>query len=181
MTNEKIIQALSEKLFENVELNVFAVLDGASIPDLLENLYEQQPEHVCLYRGELEPDMAEVSPYLVKLRPDSDFADWVIEKGWGQHWGIFVLSHESLRAMRRHFRKFLVVYDPENKPLYFRYYDPRVLRVFLPNCNAEELATVFDSVTCYYLEDDDSSVALRFEFANGSLRQEKQLLNQDQS
>jgi hypothetical protein len=174
--NEKIIQAVSDKLFDNEELNVYAVLDGASIPDLLDQLHEQQPEHVCLYRGELEPDMAEVAPYLVKLEPDTDFTDWLIEKGWGGHWGVFALSHESLSGMRRHFRKFLVVYDPENKPLYFRYYDPRVLRTYLPTCNAEELATVFGPVESYFLEDEDSVAALRFCFASGSLNQEKQPL-----
>jgi hypothetical protein len=178
MTNEKIIQAVSDKLFESEELNVYAVLDGASIPGLLDQLHEQQPEHVCLYRGELEPDMAEVAPYLVKLEPDTDFTDWLIEKGWGNHWGVFALSHESLNGMRRHFRKFLVVYDPENKPLYFRYYDPRVLRIYLPTCNAEELATVFGPVESYWLEDEDARTALSFGNSSGSLRQEKLLLTE---
>src|SRR5262245_59953521 len=127
ITNEMIIQAVNGELFKNEELNVFAVLDGAAIPDLLQHLHEQQPERVCLYGGELEPDMAEVAPYLVKLEPDSYFTDWLIEKGWGRHWGSFALSHESLSAIRRHLRAFTVVYSPENKPVYFRYYDPRVL------------------------------------------------------
>jgi hypothetical protein len=177
--NENIIQAVSDKLFENEELNVFAVLDGASIPGLLENLAEQQPEHVCLYRGELEPDMAEVAPYLIKLEPDSDFTDWLIEKGWGNHWGIFVISGESLSALRRHFRKFLIVYDPDGKPVYFRYYDPRVLRTYLPNCNNEELTTVFGQIDNYLLEDEDKEAALRFRNASGALLQEKLTLHKN--
>ena len=173
ITNEAIIQTISGELFKNEELNVFAVLDGASIPDLLQRLYEQQPQHVCLYRGELEPDMAEVAPYLVRLEKDSDFTDWLIEKGWGEHWGIFALSRESLSAMRRHFRAILVVYTPENKPVYFRYYDPRVMRVYLPTCNVEDLSKVFGSVDHYLLEDEDSKTALRFRNDSGELRQEK--------
>jgi len=173
ITNETMIQAVSDELFKNEELNVFAVLDGAAIPDLLQQLHEQQPERVCLYRGELEPDMAEVAPYLVKLEPDSDFTDWLIEKGWGRHWGIFALSHESLSAMRRHFRAFLVVYSPENKPIYFRYYDPRVMRVYLPACNVEELAKVFGPIESYLLEDEDAMTALRFRNVSGALQQEK--------
>jgi len=178
-TNEKIIQAVSDELFKHEEMNVFAVLDGASIPDLLNQLHEQQPEHVCLYRGELEPDMAEVAPYLVKVEPDTDFTDWLIEKGWGKHWGVFALSHESLSALRRHFRKFLVVYDPENKPIYFRFYDPRVLRIYLPTCNAEELATVFGPVESYLLEDEDAKTALRFRNNSGALKQAKVSLTQE--
>jgi Domain of unknown function (DUF4123) len=173
MTNEMTIQTVSDELFKNDELNVFAVLDGASIPDLLDQLYEQQPEHVCLYRGELEPDMAEVAPYLVKLDPDSDFTDWLFEKGWGQHWGIFALSNESLSAMRNHFRTFLIVYTPENKPVNFRYYDPRVMRLYLPTCNAKELATVFGPVEEFLLEGEDAKTALRFRDNSGVLQQEK--------
>jgi hypothetical protein len=169
MAMMKTLDTITATLFEDGEINVYAVLDGASIPDLLDNLYEQQPEHVCLYRGELEPDIAETAPYLVKLERDTDFSDWVIDKGWGNHWGIFSLSNESLTVMRNHFRKFLMVYDPENRPLYFRYYDPRVLRIYLPTCNADELATVFGPVLSYFLEDEDPKNGLRFRLEAGSL------------
>jgi len=173
MTDEMTIQTINGELFKNEELNVFAVLDGASIPDLLDQLYEQQPEHVCLYRGELEPDMAEVAPYLVRLEPGSDFTDWLIEKGWGRHWGIFALSGESLRAMRNHFRAFLIVYTPENKPVHFRYYDPRVMRIYLPTCNSKELDTVFGPVDEFLLEGEGAKMALRFRNNSGILQQKK--------
>jgi len=45
--------------------------------------------------------------------------------------------------MRQHFRRFITVHDESGKPLLFRYYDPRVLRTFLPTCNAKELAEIF--------------------------------------
>jgi hypothetical protein len=169
MMKRKTLNAIAATLFEDDEINVYAVLDGASIPELLDNLYEQQPEHVCLYRGELEPDIAETAPYLVKLERDTDFSDWVIEKGWGNHWGIFALSDESLTAMRNHFRKFLMVYDPENRPLYFRYYDPRVLRKYLPICDAEDMVSLFGPVVSYFLEDEDPKNGLRFRMEAGSL------------
>jgi hypothetical protein len=173
MTDEMTIQTVGGELFKNEELNVFAVLDGASISGLLDQLYEQQPEHICLYRGELEPDMAEVAPYLVRLEPGSDFTDWLIEKGWGRNWGIFALSGESLRAMRNHFRAFLIVYTPDNKPVYFRYYDPRVMRIYLPTCNSKELATVFGPVEEFLLEGEDAKTALRFRNNSGILQQKK--------
>jgi hypothetical protein len=58
------------------------------------------------------------------------FTNWILEHGWGKNCGIFATSAADLRQMRRHLRTFLVVHDEEGKPLYFRYYDPRVLRVF---------------------------------------------------
>ncbi|MCK7510898.1 MAG: DUF4123 domain-containing protein [Desulfobacterales bacterium] len=73
-------------------MHVYAVLDGASIKSLGPKLYNLRPEHVCLYRGRLEPDMAEVAPYLVRLEQDSAFAQWVLGDGWGKHWGIFAVT-----------------------------------------------------------------------------------------
>jgi hypothetical protein len=178
MTDEKIIEALTRCLFADEELKVYAVLDGAAVPDLLAHLYQHEPDSVCLYRGELKPDMAEVAPYLVQLAPDAEFTFWVLEQGWGQHWGIFAQSYADLRALRRHFRTFLMVYDGAGKPLYFRYYDPRVLRVYLPTCNAEELAAVFGPIESYLLEDEQPTTALRFRNAAGELKQEKQPLAQ---
>jgi len=172
MTTE-VTEILKGHLFGQEEISVFAVLDGASVPDLLQRLYEQQPEHECLYRGDLKPDLAEMAPYLVRLEPVSDFTSWVIGQGWGNHWGIFALSGADLRAMRQHFRRFLVVYDTNAKPMYFRYYDPRVLRVYLPTCNAEELATVFGPVTAYLVEDEAPNAMFRFRTAGGSLQHEK--------
>jgi len=174
--DEKVIaQSLVKHLFSQPETNIYAVLDGASVPDLPQVLLEQQPENICLYRGELEPDMAAVAPYLVKLEYDHPFATLVCEQGWGNHWGIFVLTPAEIdiRTLRNHFRKILMVYDPDGKLIYFRYYDPRVLRTYLPTCNAEETEIVFGPVATYILEDEDPSVFLTFSSDGGKVRIEK--------
>jgi hypothetical protein len=173
---KEIVDAVIDRLFNEEEGNIFAVLDGACITDLRDVLHELNPENYCLYRGELEPDMAEVAPYLVSLEPEGEFISWLIEEGWGNHWGIFVLTSADLRTMRNHFRKLLTVYDPNNKPMLFRYYDPRVLRVYLPTCNAEELATMFGSINSYFLEDEDPVFMLRYNCPSAALvRQRFQL------
>ena len=165
LMDEKVItQSLVKYLFSQPETNVYAVLDGASIEQLPQLLWEHEPENICLYRGQLEPDMASVAPYLVKLEYDHPFTKLVCEKGWGKHWGIFAITpaEVNIRDMRKHFRRFLMVYSPENKLIYFRYYDPRVLKVYLPTCNADEIKIVFGPISCYIIEDEDSSVLLRF-------------------
>jgi hypothetical protein len=173
-----LVRWLGGQLFAD-EMQVYAVLDGAIIPDLLDRLYGLQPEFICLYRGELAPDLAEVAPYLVRLDPDDEFARWVIEEGWGKSWGVFAVSDGDMYAVRQHFRRFLIVRDPEGKPLYFRYYDPRVLRVYLPTCNADELRTVFGPLACYLLEDADPGVALRFRETPRGLEQERLAVPRD--
>ena len=180
MSEDAITQSLVRNLFSQAEANVYAILDGASVSDLCPLLWEYEPEHVCLYRGELEPDMAAVAPYLVKLEYGKPFTRTVVEKGWGKHWGVFATTPADidLRTLRKHFRRFLMVYGPEDKLLYFRYYDPRVLRVYLPTCNAEEIKTVFGPISCYILEDEEPSVLLRLSPDSGKVRVEKKTLGQ---
>jgi hypothetical protein len=167
---EQNFDKIARELFKNEEGSTFAVLDGASVPDLLDTLDREKPEYECLYRGELAPDLAAMAPYLVRLEPESPFASWIIRHGWGNHWGIFALSSSDLRTLRQHFRRFLTVHDGETgKPLLFRYYDPRVLRVYLPTCNAEELTAIFGPVSSFVQEGEDPVSSLRFHLANGSL------------
>lgn len=179
--NEKVVtQSLVKYLFSQFETNVYAVLDGASVPDLPQVLWKLKPEHVCLYRGKLEPDMAEVAPYLVKLEYDSPFAKLVLEKGWGNHWGIFAITpaEVNIRDLRKHFRRFLMVYDPDGKLIYFRYYDPRVLRVYLPTCNTEEIRIVLGPISAYIAEDEDPVVLLRLSSDGEKVQAEKVSLEQ---
>ena len=173
---ESLEKSLAAEIFVD-GANTFAVLDGASVPDLLDQLDQWQPEFVCLYRGELKPDLAEVAPYLVRLEPGSEIAEWILSEGWGNHWGIFAITGAGLQTLRQHLRRFLTVYDENGKPLLFRFYDPRVMRVYLPTCNAEELAAIFGPVTSYLLEDESSKASLRFRSADGKLITQQQTLD----
>jgi len=150
-----------QTLFSDEESNVYAVLDGASVPDIIQNLAKYKAESICLYRGELEPELAQTAPYLVYLTADSELTDWVLS-GIGHHWGIFAISKANIKDMRKHFRTFLMVYDPDGEPIYFRYYDPRVLRVFLPTCDDEEMEQVFGPVDNYFLESEDGTSLMSF-------------------
>ena len=101
MSAEKINKVLVDQLFADTEAKVFAILDGASIPELLKQAYEKKPAYLCLYRGELEPDMAVVAPYVVELKEHEPFTEWVLSEGWGKHWGMFAVSEAGLKTMNR--------------------------------------------------------------------------------
>ena len=159
------IEQLHEHLFSEQETQVYAILDGAAIPNLLPSLEANEAEYLCLYRGELDPELAATAPYLVVLKPKTALTKWVLS-GFGQHWGIFAVTSSNRRDMRKHFRKFLMVYDLDGKPLYFRYYDPRVLRIYLPTCNSEETQMVFGPVMAYFLEGEEDTSLLRFVATN---------------
>jgi hypothetical protein len=172
-----LVTALRSLLFpegaQPAGMHTFAILDGASVPDLLDHLYgHPRPEFICLYRGELEPDMAEVAPYLVRLEPEVPLTMWLLQQGWGRRWGIFARACADLKAMRRHLRGFLMVQGPLDHQLYFRYYDPRVLPLFLPTCDTSQLKRLFGPIACFVGETNDASKAVLHRFDGERLTRE---------
>jgi hypothetical protein len=156
-------QALIETLFADPSRRVYAILDGASNPDLVGKLRSLAPNHACLFAGKLHPSERQTAPYVVELERHSEVTRWILEGGWGRHWGIFVVSEADLKTLRRHLRTFLLVRGPDGRRLYFRYYDPRVFRVYLPTCNLEEMEHVFGPVLSYSMEDESARNLLVFE------------------
>lgn len=123
-------------------------------------------EYRCLYSGTLPPALEMVAPYLVQLEHDSEETRRLIELSWGNSWGVFLRSDTSLIKLRRHLREFLMVRDPQGRRMTFRYYDPRVLRVYLPTCTGGELRTVFGPIECFFTEEhkqDDCMLEFRLE------------------
>lgn len=149
--------------------HLYVILDGASVPGILNHLHEYAPEHICLYREELLPNLLETAPYLVRLERDSRFTHWLLSQGWGKHWGIFarVGDQVSLKQVRQHFRTFLKVEHPDGQFKSFRYFDPRVLKVYLPTCNEAETQAVFGPVIEYIAEDKVTNRATRFTVKKG--------------
>lgn len=155
-------QRLRDLWFSDADHSVYVILDAASIPGLPQRLAAAPEESACLYRGELGTDLLETAPYLVKLRAEGPIARWFADEGWGKNCGILVVTTLGFEAVRRHFRGFLRVRDYTGKILYFRYYDPRVLRVYLPTCNSSDIATVFGGLKRYICEGEIPNEALEF-------------------
>ncbi len=159
------------RLFREAEdRHVYVILDGAQNENLLDVFDDHaELERECLWFGRLEPDMQEVAPYLVELDEDAPFTHWLLDHGWGQHWGIFLVSDEDLAAVWRHLRQHTRVYDPQQRRLFFRFYDPRVLTTFLPTCDRQQLVEFFGPVACFIAELEGGQGAVAHSLANGEL------------
>lgn len=152
--------------------SLFAVLDAARDETIFATLYARQAELWVrsLYQGETAARLAEVAPYLVRLDAGSWVERWVLESGWGHAWGILLWSAETPDRLRRHFRKLTVVTMDDGERWLFRFYDPRVLRVFLPTCDAEQLGQVFGPVRAYCLEDESPETCVEFALSGEALQ-----------
>jgi hypothetical protein len=148
----------------------YAILDGARNELLVGALHaDGAPRWRCLFTGDLEPDMQSVAPYLVELDPSSAFTRRLLAEGWGQNWGIFLTSESPLPALWRHLRAQTLVYGPELEPLYFRFYDPRVIRSYLPTCDARQRAEFFGPVGFIIAEAEEPARAHVWSLADGEL------------
>lgn len=153
--------ALREQLFSTPGHHAYAIVDGAAAPGLLQRLNNTPIDYRCLFRGELDPALADAAPYLVRLQQYTPITEWLLTARDGDL-GIFALLPESLdfNTVHRHFRRFLRVSGPDNQVLYFRYYDPRVMHAYLPTCTPEQAAIVFGPVKYYLLEDPEEHTQL---------------------
>ncbi|WP_187344927.1 DUF4123 domain-containing protein [Cystobacter ferrugineus] len=139
---------------------LFAILDASVDSRILVLLRESTEECRSLYEGASGDLLEEVAPYLVALQKDSSLLEVLVHEGWGRHWGIFLTSPRPFHEVRRHFRKFLMIEDDKARKLYFRFYDPRVLRQFLPLCNPSQTESLFEAVSAYLLEEADPLTSL---------------------
>ena len=121
-----------------------------------------------LFLPDAREALRSVAPYLVSISPTSDFLDrWAAR--FGTNSGILMLSTASTDALHAHLRRTFVVADEEGQEYFFRYYDPRVLRPFMPTCTSTQLEEFFGPVREFAVESDDGLSLHRYRMERGSL------------
>ena len=148
---------------------VFAILDGAQDERIHAAVDGTFLPKDCLYSGDLPWQLQMTAPYLVQLEREDRFTRYLIDKGWGNSWATFLRTETGIKQLRRHLREFLRVRDEAGRRLIFRYYDPRVLRVYLPTCWPTELDTFFGPISAFITEGDDRGEILEFRNERGTL------------
>lgn len=141
---------------------LFAILDGARDRSISRRLRASDLRYQSLYEGEAGEELAPFGPYLVALPRDAQFLEPWLQEAWGKSHGVYFTSGEAFASVRRHLRRFLMVQLEDGRNVYFRFYDPRVLRLFLPECTYEEWISFFGSIDSYLIESDNGKCILRF-------------------
>lgn len=150
-------QALSTLSREN---QLFAVLDAARDRRVRALLAACSETHESLFDGEKGQRLAEYAPYLVQLSLGSPLLDVLVNDAWGESWGVYLIGLRPFKEIRRRLRRSLMVYDEETeKKLLFRFYDPRVLRVFWPTCSTRQRSEMVGAeISAFLLEAQDTSL-----------------------
>ncbi len=93
-------------------------------------------------------------PYLLPVSAQSSWLRPLLEQGWGKGFVSFLVSSAPGADVQKHFAKFLSVQLSSGNGVYFPFYDPRVMRDFLPTAAPGELAMFLGPVQEWLLEGD---------------------------
>ncbi len=120
------------------------------------------------------PDLLETfAPFVLALESQEQRKN-LLGTTWGNSLGIFARSHYGLTELTLHFKKLVLVRTEEEEELYFRFYDPRILRTFLPLCDSAQLKEFFGPVEWFLCENEDTASGSFF-FLEKNLLKEKQV------
>lgn len=149
-------------LFRRIPEPLFAVLDTARDGRIVELIGAADAGCVCLFQGQEGAALAQFAPYLVALKTDSPFFEMLVREAWGKKWGVFLTSYLEIFQLRIHMRRLLTVTNEQGRKMLFRYYDPSILRVYLPTCTPAEWQNFFGPVKRFLTESEDAQQLLVF-------------------
>lgn len=152
-------EAALQKLQE-VEGPLFAVVDSSRDDRILILVRESVERYQSLYEGVEGEALGHVAPYLVEMPRGSGLLQRLVREGWENRWMSFIEANLSFKEVRRHLRRFLMVADADTrKKMYFRFYDPVVLRSFVPTTTVKQRAEFYGEIKAFYVEDETGTVA----------------------
>ncbi len=112
--------------------------------------------------------MLDVAPYLVPIvyrskypYDGSEYLD-IWAQRLGKSAGILLITPADPESLLSHLRELFRVTDETDHRFFFRFYDPRVLRVYLPTCTPAEASEFFGPIRQMLVESEQSGRMLSY-------------------
>ena len=143
--------ALALRILRDTKAPIFAIIDGAAECGTVEELYtycnaslsskDSPPRFRSLLSGKNERSIGQFGPIIIEFDHHLGLLESIISKGWGHAWGFAFSSNKKFEKLRSHFANFLTAKLPDNREVYFRFYDPNILDTLLtaPNQTTSDL------------------------------------------
>lgn len=136
----------------------YLLLDGAQIDGLIARLYalEDAPAVHPLYLQTVYEALADVGPMLVLLNPNSELAQ-VFNQQWRLTAGVWLESDAQEDELVEHLRSLIHARIDDSLTVLLRYYDPRIMRLWLGPLKAEERDALLGPISLVRLPDDQGA------------------------
>lgn len=149
--------------------DIWAIIDTARDPKAYWTLANSHLNYSCLFAGDLPDALEQAAPYLVQLTSEDAYTDY-LAANLGNSLNVFLQCDAAMKSVRHHLRQLLTVRDPRGAKMLFRFYDPRILRVFLPTCDSSELAQMYGPIKTYWAEGTAANKLIEFRNTNKGLQ-----------
>ncbi|MFO7613392.1 MAG: DUF4123 domain-containing protein [Bacteroidales bacterium] len=162
---EEPAQHVADFLFQQAEkegCQLFGIIDSARNEDVFRHLITGNVRYKSLFEGTMDEQSYGVSGFLVECKKESLLFQWMTTEVWGESCCIFFTSKSDFDNLFKHFQQFNRVYLEDDQVVLFRYYDPRVLRVYLPTCSRREIDLFFGEVLSFFAEADTTDIIQEF-------------------
>ncbi len=114
---------------------LYALVDAARSDQVLPRLASGQCNYQSLFVGTDKEPLFRAGPFLIAPCEDRGLFKWLTTEAWGESMALFFTSQAPYDQLLRHLQSLLKAITEEDDELFFRYYDPRVLRNYLPYCD----------------------------------------------
>jgi len=123
---------------------IYAVLDRSAAASFLDAVRSEG--------GAVEVLSETTGACLTSVNPESRIAAQLAADGWGKRWGIYVTSHQQPTIVRNHLRRFQTLLSQDGAEFQFRFFNPLLLRGFLPTLSGDEAKTLFGPISAILTE-----------------------------
>lgn len=132
----------------DVEPFQYAVIDLAVAETLQEDILGLLPSAAePLLARKYPQELLRVGPWLVRLSKAADVQHALTEMAADVPWGYYVYSTFDIVSLRHSLRRFNLVRVPGiEREVLFRYWDPRVMQVFLDTATPQQRAKLFELI-----------------------------------
>lgn len=139
-------------------MRTYLLLDSIQIPELYARLYQlaQITTVHSLYLSTQYAELASIGPVLVAVEPGSALAQTFHEQ-WQEKAGIWLESDAAETTLVAHLRSLIHVGLEGGVCAFFRYYDPRITRLWLEDLSSEKRDRLMGPVRLIRLPNTDGS------------------------
>jgi len=179
-----IIENLKKELFnEDKEDNFYAIVDSA-VDKMIDGHFESDDAiRYILYKDEEDKrDLELRAPYLIQLNKNDEFTKRVLNEGYGNNWGCFIKSNESVEVLVEHFCNYTKVYsEVHEQDVYIRFYDPRAMNKYFTILEQEEGKEFFSKIDAIYVEKvEESQILFKYSLNIDKLIQRQEISLEDE-
>jgi hypothetical protein len=160
---------------EKEDAHLYAIVDSARNDEVFRYFIIGDTPYRSLFEGTMDVQSYGVSGFVIECKKNSPLYDWVTSTLWGQDACIFIVCKMSFDEVFSHFQQFNRVILEGDKVVLFRFYDPRVLRTYLPSCKKQEIELFFGDMICLFAESEEKAIITRFERSDDKSEQDLQI------